>query len=325
MSATPFVTVGSTPECDACHSYYAERHCEDCSQNLCTWCNLDRHEPIGKRNHWRPRLYGTDPHAHLERNATASADEALKQASGEWKLHSARSENQRDEEGKEVQNKVRSAMRYSEQRNGDARGRSREMRGASIVSLMLPVPCSLACCAQYTFDPTTLRVNVTTDHYLPLSAEECWDLLGDWDAPWLPWEVDVSSDGSRRTIAVPPQEDSAESEATLVTERLIQRNDREMFYSYARVDSKAETEAAEAAASSGSGSGGGGAGYTDLLSKFSFLPMPNGAQGEKRCVLQWTTSVLPNDAANPKRAAEAVAKFQESFKPFFDAAIQMED
>ena len=50
-------------------------------------------------------MYGVDPHAHLERNATASADEALRDAS-EWKLHSARSDNQHDE-GKEVQNKVR--------------------------------------------------------------------------------------------------------------------------------------------------------------------------------------------------------------------------
>lgn len=147
-------------------------------------------------------------------------------------------------------------------------------------------------------------------------------MLGDWDAPFLPWDVDVSTDGSRRTMAIPPLDDAPESEATLVTERLIQRNDREMFYSYARVPSKAETDAAEAAAS---GAAGGGAGFTDLLSKFSFLPLPNGPQGEKRCVLQWTTSVLPNDSANPKRAAEAVAKFQEGFKPFFDAAIQMED
>lgn len=169
-------------------------------------------------------------------------------------------------------------------------------------------------------------MNVTTEHYLSLSAEECWDLLGDWDLPFVPWDIDVSGDGSRRTLAVPPPEDGAESEPTAVTERLIQRNDREMFYSYARVDSKAETEAAEAAAEANSG---GGAGYTDLLSKFSFLPLPSGSgsggSSEKRCILQWTTSVLPNDRANPKRAAEAVARFQESWKPFLEAAIQMED
>lgn len=37
--------------------YYSECHCEDCSMSLCTWCNIDVHEPIGKRNHYRPRMY----------------------------------------------------------------------------------------------------------------------------------------------------------------------------------------------------------------------------------------------------------------------------
>lgn len=63
MSAA-FVTVGDTPLCDSCHMYYSERHCEDCDQNQCSWCNIDIHtNAIGKRNHYRPRFYGDDPTA----------------------------------------------------------------------------------------------------------------------------------------------------------------------------------------------------------------------------------------------------------------------
>ena len=48
------------PQCDYCKSGYSERYCEDCNQYLCLFCNIKNHEPIGKRNHYRPRLYGQD-------------------------------------------------------------------------------------------------------------------------------------------------------------------------------------------------------------------------------------------------------------------------
>jgi hypothetical protein len=46
-----------TPQCDACHSYYSESYCDDCALNICTWCSMKLHEPIGKRNHDIRRLY----------------------------------------------------------------------------------------------------------------------------------------------------------------------------------------------------------------------------------------------------------------------------
>lgn len=125
--------------------------------------------------------------------------------------------------------------------------------------------------------------------------------------------------GDRRVLSLPPADDSAESDPIVVTERLIQRDDREMFYSYARLVPPDQ-----------------GFPYTDLMSKFAFVPMttlaPSGggtgnvsARGDRRSCLQWTTSVLPNDPKRPMIAAEAVARFQESWKPYFDAAIQMEE
>jgi len=268
-AAAPYVTVGDTPNCDACGRYYSERHCEDCGQYQCTWCNLDIHQPIGKRNHWRPRLYGEDPHAHLERNATASADEALEQAQ-----RSAREAN-------------------AAASSADAAPEQTQNR--------------------YTYDATTQRVNVTTEHFLPLAAEDAWDLLGDWDLPFVPFSCDATDSGDRRVLTLPPDEDSASSESTIVTERLIQRSERDLYYSYSR------------AAPSTTNSSANGLPYTELLSKYAFVPLANAADGSKRCVLQWTTSVLPRDPATPKEAAESVARFQESWRAYFDAAIQMED
>jgi hypothetical protein len=40
-------------KCDKCGKYYAEIFDEDDQINICIWCNLDWHNPIGKRNHKR--------------------------------------------------------------------------------------------------------------------------------------------------------------------------------------------------------------------------------------------------------------------------------
>lgn len=245
-AAAPYVTVGDTPNCDACKSYYSERFCEDCDQYLCTWCNLDIHVPIGARNHHRPRLYGQDRYAHLDGPAISTADRAVQQAT---------QEKQKQQEGN---------------KNEDSLAQNK-----------------------YTFDPLTGRVNITTEHFLDLPAEDAWDLLGDWDAPYLPFSVDVNDAGDRRVLSLPPLDDSVDGDPILVTERLIQRDEREMFYSYSRLVPP-----------------GVGFPYTDLMSKFAFVPVtskgPTGAI-EKKCCLQWTTSVLPNDELNPKAAADAVA------------------
>jgi hypothetical protein len=130
MSAA-YVTQGDTPNCDACHTYYSERHCEDCNQYLCTWCNLDIHVPIGKRNHHRPRLYGTDKYAHLDGPALSSADQALADAESSF-------------------TKNRTAF--------DAQAENEAFN-------------------KYTFDPVTMRVNVTTEVFLDVSPEDGWDLV----------------------------------------------------------------------------------------------------------------------------------------------------
>lgn len=231
---TPYVTAGDTPNCDACRSYYAERYCEDCDQNLCTWCNIDIHVPIGKRNHYRPRLYGVDEYAHLEGPAVSTADKAI---------HDAEAAN-------------------------------------------APPPQSTN---KFTFDSTTGRVHVTTEHLLSCTPEEAWDLLGDWDAPFLPFSVDVNDENDRRVLSLPPSDDAPDSDPIIVTERLIQRDDREMFYSYSRLVPPAA-----------------GFPYTDLMSKFAFVAVTT-SQADRQCVLQWTTSVLPNDSKNPQVAAEALA------------------
>jgi hypothetical protein len=144
--------------------------------------------------------------------------------------------------------------------------------------------------------------------------------LGDFDCPYLPFSCDVTDSGDRRVLSLPPPDDSASSDPLVVTERLIQRDDHEMFYSYSR------TVPPEL-----------GLPYTGLMSKFAFVTVNTAsssggggsvqvsARGERKCCLQWTTSVLPNDPTKPMIAAEAVAKFQESWKPYFDAAIQMEE
>ena len=237
---SPYVTVGDTPNCDACKSYYSERHCEDCGKYLCTWCNIDIHVPIGKRNHYRPRLYGEDKYAHLEGPAVSTADRAIAeaQAAASSSLNGGKS-------------------------SGDENFSSNK----------------------YTFDPTTGRVNITTEHFLDLPAEDAWDLLGDWDAPYLPFSCDANDANDRRVLSLPPSDDSPESDPILVTEKLIQRDEREMFYSYSRLVPP-----------------DGGFSYTDLMSKFAFVPI-----NSKRCTIQWTTSVLPKDSQNPNKAAEEVA------------------
>jgi hypothetical protein len=241
-SNTPYVTVGDTPTCDACHAYYSERFCEDCSQSLCTWCNLDIHLPIGKRNHHRPRLYGVDKYAHLDGPAISTADRAI----------------------------------------------------AEEAAAMSAADGSGAAAVSFTFDPLTNRVNVTTEVFLCVTAEEGWDLLGDFDCPYVPFSCDVNDAGDRRVLSLPPSDDSAEGEPLLVTEKLIQRDDREMFYSYSRL---VPPDA--------------GFSYSNLLSKFAFVPLNakshSGAGADKKCCLQWTTSVLPNDIKNHKEAAEDVA------------------
>jgi hypothetical protein len=305
-SAAPFVTLGSTPLCDACHEYYSERHCTDCDQHQCTWCNLSIHQPIGKRNHWRPRLYGEDPHAELERNATASADLAVERATRGVKQN---------------QQATTQASGSAGGGAGSSSGGGKDARGGDEEGVH----------NKYTFDATTGRVNVTTEFQLPLTAEEGWDVLGDWDAPYLPFPCDVS--GDRRVLVLPRDAENEEEEedeqqarqrkgkggikdTIVVTERLIQRSDREMFYSYSRTTPPDGPEATAFP-------------YTDLLSKFAFLPVSSGGGGGggggKQCLLQWTTSVLPRDPKRPRRAAEAVARFQESWRPYFDAALQDED
>jgi hypothetical protein len=267
-SSAPFVTTGSTPLCDSCHEHYSERHCQDCGEHLCTWCNLDKHEPIGKRNHHRPRHYGVDPHAQLEAPARASADEAVAQANrrGSGKASAAGGSSTNEE----------SANTDSE--------------------------------AKYSFDPSTSRIHLTTETFLPLSPEEAWELLGEWECPFLPYAVEISGQpglaGEKRVLNVPREDGSGEDQ---ITERLIQRSERSLFYSYSRVDNPA-------------------ASYTDFTSKFSFLPvLTAGSSGSKRTVLQWSTSVQPRDASQHQAVAEEVANFQNSWKRFFEAAINLEE
>ena len=53
-------TPDPTPPCSHCSSHYSERYCEDCSMYLCLYCSIDIHQPIGKRDHYCPRLFGLD-------------------------------------------------------------------------------------------------------------------------------------------------------------------------------------------------------------------------------------------------------------------------
>jgi len=331
-SGAPFVTHGSTPLCDACGEYYSERRCEDCGQHQCTWCNLDIHQPIGKRNHWRPRLYGEDPHAELERNATASADQAVERATRGLKNAAG--------------------LAGAAGAGGAAGGASSS--GKDGVSSSNSGGAD-GVHNKYTFDATTGRLNVTSEFLLPgVSPEDGWDLLGDWDAPFLPFPCDVN--GDRRVLVLPielllPGEDeegasddeedesgaaqqrgsSGVKDTVVVTERLIQRSERDMFYSYSRATPPDAPPRAFP--------------YTELLSKFAFLPASaaaasssssagtagaavgggSGGGNKKQCLLQWTTSVLPRDPQRPRRAAESVARYQEAWRPYLLAALESDD
>lgn len=266
----PFVTVGSTPECDVCHRYYAERVCEDCGgEAQCSWCNIDRHESIGKRNHWRPRLYGQDPLAHLERNAKASADEAIKEV--------------RRNAGNSSSNGNAGGLEQIQQGDNEDEESYTDDSSSSSSSKM----------PQFTIDPSTNRLTIITEHVLPISAEDSWTLLGDWDSPFLPWSIDVSSSGDKRVVSLPPEVTGNNAgETMIVTERLIERNEKDRYYSYTRIIPPSY-----------------GIEYSDMQSKFEFKDFisMNENRSLKKSILQWTTNVLPKDIKNPHSAAKSIA------------------
>lgn len=299
MSSSLFVTEGSTPMCDSCHTHYSERYCEDCAQNQCTWCNLDFHEAVGARNHKRPRHYGEDKYAHLsDKAAVSTAEQAVREAA----------------EREAAENRV------SGRRRGT--GISSSSSAASSARGALSSRSAAASLIPFSFDSSTGRLTLVSEFMLVgVSVIDCWDLLGDWDMPyWTDASVETNEQQDRRTVTIEKnkmkgemdeeeeEEEEEGSKTVTFTEKLIQRSDRDMFYSYSRSIAADDPSFP----------------FTDLLSKFSFLslaqfgssPLPKGdniigAEGastssEKRCIIQWTTSVMPKDTTKPEIAAAAV-------------------
>lgn len=130
-----------------------------------------------------------------------------------------------------------------------------------------------------------------------------FDLLGDWQIDWLPYPSHYVGGGSltgdTRTLSLPI---AADGRAVEVRDTLMQRSERDMYYTYSR--------AVPAAA---------GLAFTDALSRFSFVSL-----GRKQSALQWTTSVLPAHGKIAKQAGEAVARMQLSWQPFFEQATRLD-
>jgi len=209
VTSTPFVTTGSTPLCDACHQYYSERRCVDCDEYQCTWCAIARHEPIGARNHERPRLYGHDAYENVEPTPGQTPTTYGEQ-------HPSKAQ-------------------QSKSSTSSSRPTSSSLASSFSGTTQLGrIP--------FEYDATTSKLTLRPSWLLVgVSAAEAWNVLGGWDMPFLQSgsqssiEVETNSTEDERTIKYDANSDGEGDEEdgkVSMVEHLVDRNESEHRYSY---------------------------------------------------------------------------------------------
>lgn len=168
---------------------------------LCTWCNIEVHQPIGKRNHQRPRLYGEDPFAaQLREEAANSAYNSTSSSSSGRGIGAA---------------SLAAGFGFGSSYSGSGTGGG---SGSDVA-----------------------RVSVLTEAEFDIGVEEAWSVLGAWNLNFLPTKVMVSDDGDKRMVMSSQLSSSSTSSLSGLTnpfdytEVLVEKDDSRHYYRYSRL------------------------------------------------------------------------------------------